>query len=170
MTANLPERIDPPAGWTGQPPDPLDQTDYYDGVLWRRSVAFCIDGCLMLAVIILLLLFNLFTLFIFAGPIFALIAAPLFVLYDTLTVGGSASATLGMRLMGLKVRSWDGGRATYLHALIASALFWFLVPLTCGLILLAAPFSDRRRHVHDYLSGTVVINARAGGALQAAAG
>ena len=76
----------------------FDQPDYYDGVLWRRSIAFCIDGCLMLAVIILLLLFNLFTLFIFAGPIFALIAAPLFVLYDTLTVGGSPSATLGMRL------------------------------------------------------------------------
>jgi uncharacterized RDD family membrane protein YckC len=40
------------------------------------------------------------------------------------------------------------------------------VPLTGGLILVIAPFSDRRRHVHDMLSGTVVINARAAGALR----
>ena len=32
-----------------------------------------------------------------------------------------------MRLLGLQVRAWDGGRPTYLHALIASALFFVYV-------------------------------------------
>ncbi len=163
MTTNLPERIDEPTGRDGEIPEPLDRPELYDGLLWRRSIAFCIDAALLLGVMLVLMVFNLFTFFIFAGLIFLIWAAPLFVIYDTLTVGSEASATFGMRLMGVQVRSWDGGRATYLHALIASALFWFLVPLTGGLILLAAPFSDRRRHVHDMLSGTVVVNARAGG-------
>jgi uncharacterized RDD family membrane protein YckC len=163
VTTNLPERIDEPTGRDGEIPEPLDRPELYDGLLWRRSIAFCIDAALLLGVMLVLMVFNLFTFFIFAGLIFLIWAAPLFVIYDTLTVGSEASATFGMRLMGVQVRSWDGGRATYLHALIASALFWFLVPLTGGLILLAAPFSDRRRHVHDMLSGTVIVNARAGG-------
>jgi uncharacterized RDD family membrane protein YckC len=163
VTTNLPERIDEPTGRDGEILEPLDRPELYDGLLWRRSIAFCIDAALLLGVMLVLMVFNLFTFFIFAGLIFLIWAAPLFVIYDTLTVGSEASATFGMRLMGVQVRSWDGGRAIYLHALIASALFWFLVPLTGGLILLAAPFSDRRRHVHDMLSGTVVVNARAGG-------
>lgn len=163
MTTNLPERIDAPDDRNGGIPDPLERPELYDGLLWRRSVAFCVDALLLFGVLLVLMVFNVLTFFIFAGLIFLIWAAPLFVLYDTLTVGSAASATFGMRLMGVQVRSWDGGRATYLHALIASALFWFLVPLTCGLILLVAPFSDRRRHVHDMLSGTVFVNARAGG-------
>ena len=66
-----------------------------------------------------------------------------------------------MRLLGLQVRTWDGQKPGYLHALISSCLFWFLVPASSGLILLVAPFSNRRRHVHDMLSGTVVVNANA---------
>lgn len=163
MTTNLPERIETPADRGGGIPDPLERPELYDGLLWRRSVAFCVDASLLFAVMLVFMVFNVLTFFIFAGLIFLIWAAPLFVIYDTFTVGGAASATLGMRLMGVQVRSWDGGRATYLHALIASALFWFLVPLTGGLILLVAPFSDRRRHVHDMLSGTVVVNVRAGG-------
>ncbi|MPY74325.1 MAG: RDD family protein [Alphaproteobacteria bacterium] len=166
MPSNLPERIDAPFDWAGEPPDPLDRPEYYDGLLWRRSVAFCVDACLLFAVVVVFWLFNILTFFIFTAVIFLIWAAPLFVIYDVATIGGSASATFGMRLLGLQVRAWDGGRPTYLHALIASALFWFLVPLTGGLILLVAPFSNRRQHVHDMLSGTVVINARAGEAVR----
>jgi len=147
---------------TGEPPNPLDKPGYYEGVLWRRSIAFCVDLMLMVAVVIALWFINVFTFFIFTALILFLWAAPLFIAYDTATIGSSASATFGMRLLGVEVRTWDGQRPGYLHALISSALFWFLVPFTGGLILLVAPFSDRRRHLHDMLSGTVVINAKAG--------
>lgn len=148
--------------WTGEPPNPLDKPGYYDGVLWRRSIAFCVDAMLMVAVVIALWFINVFTFFIITALILFLWAAPLFIAYDTATIGSNASATFGMRLLGLQVRTWDGQRPGYLHALISSALFWFLVPFTGGLILLVAPFSDRRRHLHDMFSGTVVINVKAG--------
>jgi len=166
VPSNLPERIDAPFDWVGEPPDPLDRPEFYDGLLWRRSLAFCVDSFLLTAAVVLFWIFNILTLFIFTAVIFLLWAAPLFVIYDTLTVGGESSATFGMRLFGLQVRSWDGVYPSYLQAFIASALFWFLVPLTGGLILLVAVFSNRRRHVHDLLSGTVVINARAGEAVR----
>lgn len=154
--------MDAPFDWTGEPPNPLDKPGYYEGLLWRRSVAFCVDAMLLVAAVIALWLINFLTFFIFTALILFFWAAPLFIAYDTATIGSNASATFGMRLLGLQVRTWDGQRPGYLHALISSCLFWFLVPFTGGLILLVAPFSDRRRHFHDMLSGTVVINAKAG--------
>lgn len=161
MPANLPQRADVPFEWKSEPPDPLDRPTYYDGLLWRRIVAFGIDACLLFAAVVVLWMFNILTFFIFTAIIILLWAAPLFVIYDTLMVGSSSAATVGMRCLGLEVRTWEGGQPGYLHALISSALFWFLVPLTGGLILLVGVFSNRRRQIHDYLSGTVVINARA---------
>jgi uncharacterized RDD family membrane protein YckC len=164
VTQQLPDRIDAPFEGKGAPPDPLDRPEFYDGLLWRRSLAFCIDACLLFAAVAVLWVFNILTFFILTTLILFFWAAPLFILYDTLTVGSRAAATFGMRLLGIEMRTWEGQKAGYLHALISSCLFWFLVPLTGGLILLVAPFSNRRRHVHDMLSGTVVINARAAGA------
>lgn len=159
VPANLPERIDASFDWSDEPPNPLDRPELYDGLLWRRSMAFCVDAFFLVAVMMVLWLFNIVTFFILLPLILFLWAAPLFIIYDTATNGGSASATFGMRLLGLKMRTWDGLKPGYLHALISSCLFWFLVPFTGGLILLVAPFSDRRRHVHDMLSGTVIVNA-----------
>lgn len=158
MSSNLPDRMDAAFDRAEAPPDPLDRPEYYEGLLWRRSLAFCVDAAMMVAAIIVLWFLNFLTFFILMGVILFLWAAPLFIAYDTVTIGSNASATLGMRLLGLQTRSWDGQRPGYLQALISSCLFWFLVPFTGGLILIVAPFSDRRRHVHDMLSGTVVIN------------
>lgn len=169
MPLNLPERADAPFEWSTQPPDPLDRPEYYDGLIWRRSLAFLLDACLMVLVMLPLWLLNLFTFFLLTAALAFLWAAPLFVIYYTLTVGSDLGATLGMRCLGLRVRDWTGGKAGYLHAFIASALFWFLVPMTGGLILLVGLFSDRRRQIHDMLSGTVVINVRAAGGQEPAA-
>lgn len=161
VPTNLPEPIDAPFRWTQEPPNPLDRPEYYDGLLWRRSVAFCVDAGLLIGVVIAFWIFNILTFFIFTALIFLVWAAPLFVVYDTATIGSRAAATFGMRWLNLEVRTWDGGMPGYLHAFISSALFWLLTPLTGGLILLVGVFSDRRRQVHDYLSGTVVINTKA---------
>jgi uncharacterized RDD family membrane protein YckC len=159
VSSNLPEHIDAPFRWKEEPPNPLDRPELYDGLLWRRSLAFFADICLVTAVMLVLWLFNLLTFLIFTALLFMLWAAPIFVIYDTAMIGSNGSATVGMRLLGLEVRTWEGAKPGYLHALISSCLFWFLVPFTGGLILLVAPFSNRRRHVHDMLSGTVVIKS-----------
>jgi len=166
VPANLPDRIDASFGWSQEPPNPLDRPELYDGLLWRRSVAFLVDVCLLTAVMMVLWLFNILTFLIFTALLFMLWAAPIFIIYDTATIGGAASATLGMRLLGVQVVTWDGRKPGYLHALISSCLFWFLVPLTGGLILLVAAFSNRRRHVHDMLSGTIIIRVPQAAALR----
>jgi uncharacterized RDD family membrane protein YckC len=162
VPSNLPQRVNPPLAWTGEPPSPLDRPELYEGLLLRRSLAFVTDACLLIAVIVLIWIFNILTFFIFTALVVLISAAPMFLIYDVATVGGAASATLGMRLFGVQVRSWDGARPGYLQAFIASALFWLLVPLTGGLILIVALFSNRRRHAHDLLSGTVVIRTLEG--------
>ena len=160
MPINLPERADAPFEWSAHPPDPLDRPDFYDGLIWRRSLAFLLDASLMLLVMAPLWILNVFTFFLLTAALLFLWAAPLFVIYYTATVGSNLAGTPGMRCLGLKVRDWTGGKASYLHAFVASALFWFLVPMTGGLVLLVGLFSNRRRQLHDMLSGTVVINAR----------
>ena len=85
------------------------------------------------------------------------------VAYHTLTIGGAASATLGMRLFGLEVRVWNGGKPGYLQALLHTAVFYVTVSFTGGLILLWALFNNRGRCLHDILCGTLVIRRPAGG-------
>jgi uncharacterized RDD family membrane protein YckC len=114
VPANLPERIDAPFDGTGGAPDPLDRPELYDGLLWRRSLAFLVDASLLFAAIMVFWMFNVLTFLLLTGIILFLWAAPLFILYDTVTVGGSAAATFGMRLLGLQVRAWDGSRPGYL--------------------------------------------------------
>src|SRR3546814_14652968 len=59
------------------------------------------------------------------------------------------------------LRSCSGGKPFYLQALAMSALFCFLFAVTSGLILILALFTDRRRCLHDMLSGTIVVHRRA---------
>ena len=135
----------------------------FDGVVWRRSIAFIIDCMIISAIFALLLIFNLFTLFLLSGLLALLWPALLFVLYDTVLIGGRGAATVGMRLMGLRMVSWQGGDPGYLQALVLSVLFYLSVTFTSGLILLVPLFSDRGRCLHDMIAGVFVINAAAPG-------
>ena len=45
---NLPSLV-PDAAWQGEPPDPLDDPELYDGVIWRRSLGYLIDLALIVA-------------------------------------------------------------------------------------------------------------------------
>jgi uncharacterized RDD family membrane protein YckC len=155
---NLPQRADAQFDWTDQPPDPLANPDYYDGLLWRRPLAFFIDLAILGAIFFMLVMANVFTFGLLGVFIAILWPTILLVLYATLLIGGPGAGTIGMRCLGLQVRSWEGARPTHLQAAIMSALFCLLTPWTGGIILIVALFSDRRRLAHDFLSGTVVIN------------
>jgi uncharacterized RDD family membrane protein YckC len=61
-----------------------------------------------------------------------------------------------MRL-GIRGRSWEGERPDFWQALLMAVLFYVTVVCTSLLILLVVLINDRRRAVHDYLSGVVVI-------------
>ncbi len=84
--------------------------------------------------------------------------------YHAVLISGPRHATLGMRTMNLEVRIWSSGNSPELpQALILTLLFYASIALTAWLIVLVAFFSDSRRCLHDYFSGTVVVNKLAGG-------
>jgi uncharacterized RDD family membrane protein YckC len=76
--------------------------------------------------------------------------------YNALTIGGTNSATIGQRMMGLEVRTWFGGPVSPLVAAFHALLFWFSLAIFCP-ILLWALFDPQKRCLHDILAGVVVI-------------
>jgi uncharacterized RDD family membrane protein YckC len=160
LKLNLPQRADATFDWTETPPDPLANPEYYDGLLWRRPLAFAIDFAILSAVLTMLVIANIVTFGILGGFIAILWPVIILVLYDTFLIGGPGAGTIGMRCLGLQVRSWEGARPTHLQAAIMSALFCFITPWNGGIILIVGLFSDRRRQVHDLLSGIVIINKK----------
>lgn len=136
----------------------------FEGVTRKRVFAFLID---VLALMVLGMALT--TVGTILGVLsFGLLSAPLALLsmllplaYHTVLIGGPQSATLGMRAMGLEVRTWDNRRPGYLQAALQTVVFYVTVFATNFLILLVVFFSDRRRTLHDMLCGTVIINKTA---------
>lgn len=147
--------------------DPLTHPELFEGVLARRIMAFFIDAAIVLFPVLVLaffmLIFTVITLglgaFVFGilGPIAAIWA----VLYVGLTLGSSHSATYGMRMMGLQMRTWYGAPMYFLLGAVHALFFWVLTSALTPLVLLVSLFNSRRRTLHDYLTGAVVINDEA---------
>lgn len=136
----------------------IDRDSLFHGVMGRRIAAFLIDLAIIgiiVAAIWGLIIVTVFLLSPVLTPILPLVP----VAYHTLMIGGRRSATIGMRIMGIEVRNQSGQRPELLQAFAMTALFYLSIGVTGSLILLAALFNDRRHCLHDYLSGTVVINA-----------
>lgn len=143
-----------------------DDPALYAGVTGRRLFAYLIDlGVLAGILTVYWIMLGLLTIVSFGllTPLLVLIGAGIPITYHTLTIGGAASATLGMRLFGLEVRVWNGGKPGYLQALLHTAAFYVTVSFTGGLILLWALFNNRGRCLHDILCGTLVVRRRSGG-------
>jgi uncharacterized RDD family membrane protein YckC len=137
--------------------DPLLHPKLYEGVALRRTFAFIVDMILIGIILVLA--------FIPLGAITALLAIPATVLvsvaYDALTIGGSASATPGMRLFGLKVISWSGGKPDNLQAFLMSIVFWAIHGVTSWLAAAVVFLNPRWRAAHDFVASTVVVRADA---------
>jgi uncharacterized RDD family membrane protein YckC len=144
--------------------DPLLHPRLYEGVALRRMFAFFLDMILM-GIVLVVAFMAAATLWVIS---FTLISIPValgalvfVVLYDVFTIGGPASATPGMRVFGLKVINWSGGRPDNLQALLMSALFWTIYWLTGWLAAAIVFLNPRWRAAHDFLAGTVVVRADA---------
>jgi uncharacterized RDD family membrane protein YckC len=132
----------------------------YSGVLSRRVFAFIIDYmmvlllCIPAAVVVFFLGIITLGLGFFLYPALFVIVA---LLYFGLSLGGSAQASPGMRMMSIAIVRLDGRRMDFLTAVVHMVLFWILNSVLTPLILLAGLFIDRSRLVHDLLLGTVVV-------------
>ncbi|WP_180897713.1 RDD family protein [Martelella soudanensis] len=136
----------------------------YSGVLSRRVLAFLFDyiiiAILWVPAAVLLFFVGIATLGLafFLYPVLYFIVAAL---YFGFSLGGSAQASPGMRAMGLRMLRTDGLRIDFLTALVHLALFWLFNSLLTPLILLVGLFTDRKRLLHDFLIGAVVVREEA---------
>jgi uncharacterized RDD family membrane protein YckC len=145
--------------------DPWTQPELFRGVLTRRVFAFLIDVVVLSIPVILAVVFiavfgvitlglgwALFWLVSPASVIWALI-------YYGASLGGPHSATVGMRMMDLQLRTWYGAPSYFVLGAMHAVLFWISVSMLTPLILLVGLFNGRRRLLHDIVLGTVVINS-----------
>jgi uncharacterized RDD family membrane protein YckC len=140
--------------------NPVSQPQLFDGVIGKRLLAFLVDAIIILllwvlaAVVIGVLgIITLGLAWLLYGAIFPIVGLG----YNAVTIGGSNSATIGQRMMGLEVRMWFGGKVSPLVAAFHALLFWFSFVIFCP-ILLWALFDQRKRCLHDILAGVVLIN------------
>ena len=152
----------------GPPPpdfDPWLYPELFRGVLTRRVFAFLIDLVVLSIPVILAVMFitvfgvvtlglgwALFWLVSPASVIWAIV-------YYGASLGGPHSATLGMRVMDLQLRTWTGAPGYFVLGATHAVLFWLSVSFFTPLILLVGLFNGRRRLLHDMILGTVVINS-----------
>jgi uncharacterized RDD family membrane protein YckC len=153
----------------GDPPlhafDPWMQPELFRGVLTRRVFAFLIDLVVLCIPVILaymlIAVFGLITLGL--GWLLFWLVYPASVIwaivYYGASLGGPHSATPGMRMMDLQLRTWYGAPGYFVLGAAHAVLFWLSVSFFTPLILLVGLFNGRRRLLHDLILGTVVINS-----------
>jgi uncharacterized RDD family membrane protein YckC len=144
--------------------DPYVQPELFRGVLTRRAIAFVIDLVVLAVPVALacvfILVFGVVTLG-FGLMLFGLIWPATVIwalLYYGATLGGANSATIGMRMMDLELRTWYGAPGYFVLGAVHGLCFWVSVSVLSPLVLLVGLFNSRRRFLHDILLGTVVIN------------
>jgi uncharacterized RDD family membrane protein YckC len=80
------------------------------------------------------------------------------VLYYGLSLGGPHSATVGMRMMDLELRTWTGEPGYFVLGAAHAVLYWISVSVLTPFVLLVGLFNRRRQLLHDLVLGTVIIN------------
>lgn len=144
--------------------DPVTMPEYFEGVLARRAIAFFIDLIVISIPIVFAALFILIFGFITLGLgwiLFWLLSPATVIwaiIYYGATLGSERSATIGMRVMDLQMRTWYGAPCYFVLGAAHAVVFWITVSVLTPFILLVGFFNERRRLLHDILVGTVVIN------------
>ena len=144
--------------------DPASQPELFEGVLARRVVAFIVDFVIISIPVVLaamfIFAFGIVTLGLGFALYWLLPSATVIwaIVYFGVTLGGPASATLGMRVMDLEMRTWYGAPAYFVLGAVHAVAFWFTVSFFTPFVLLVAFFNERGRLLHDIILGTVIIN------------
>ncbi|ERM91525.1 hypothetical protein O163_10150 [Caldanaerobacter subterraneus subsp. yonseiensis KB-1] len=127
---------------------------------WRRVVALIIDNVILgLASIVLLFVFG----FVFGDTnstalettyeIVGLIGAWL---YFTLLESSNMQATIGKRIMKIKVTDLNGEKISFAKA---NARYWSKILSTAVFFIgfIMAGFTSKKQALHDMISGTLVV-------------
>ena len=144
--------------------DPDLHPELFEGVLARRVVAFAIDLILIATPVVVAAMF----IFVFGIVTFGLgwalywLLSPATVIwglvYYGLGFGSAASATIGMRVLDIEMRTWYGAPAYFVLGAVHAIVYWITISVLTPLVLIVGFFNPRGRLLHDILVGTVVIN------------
>ena len=164
MAASEPKRIGVSIELKPHAYDPAANPELFEGVVARRVVAFLIDFVILAVPVVFVAMFifvvGIVTLGL--GFLFYALLWPAMVVwaiaYYGLTLGSPASATIGMRIMDIEMRTWYGSPAYFVLGAVHAIVFWITVSALTPLVLLVCLFNQRRRCLHDILVGTVIIN------------
>jgi len=164
MSSTEPKRIGVSIELKPHAYDPAANPELFDGVPARRLVAFVIDFIILAIPVLFVSMFIFvagvvtlgvgFLLYFLLWPAMVIWA----LLYYGACLGGPHSATVGMRVMDLEMRTWYGTPAYFVLGAVHAVVFWITVSTLTPLVLLVCFFNHRRRCLHDILVGTVVIN------------
>ncbi|RED13166.1 RDD family protein [Pontivivens insulae] len=135
-------------------PDPARDPQFYDGVVFKRFMAWILDFAFI------------FILWLVAGIVTLTLAwwvLPLWVVVDftyrVLTLTGR-SATWGMRAMGIELRDGFGQKFGFGQAIVHTALFYvsvgFILSHVLSIILMIG--TARGQALHDIPLGSTAIN------------
>jgi uncharacterized RDD family membrane protein YckC len=144
--------------------DPIVNPELFEGVLTRRCIAFLIDVTIIavpvLFAAVFIFIFGLVTLGLGWALYWLLSPATVIwaIAYYGFTFGNPASATIGMRVMDIEMRTWYGAPAYFVLGAVHAVVYWVTVSFLTPFILLIAFFNERKRLLHDMLVGTIVIN------------
>ena len=128
-----PGGIGVPAGIKPHAYDPATNPELFEGVLARRIVAFVIDviviGIPLAVAAVFIFVIGLITLGL--GWVLFWLLSPASVVwalfYYGMTLGSPASATLGMRAMGIEMRTWYGAPAYFVLGAVHAVVYWISV-------------------------------------------
>jgi uncharacterized RDD family membrane protein YckC len=144
--------------------DPDLNPELFDGVPARRLDAFLIDLVVITVPLVLVAIFIFAVGIVTLGLGFALyglmpgITVLWALFYYGSTLGSPSSATIGMRAMDIEMRTWYGSPSYFVLGAVHAIVFWVTVSALTPFILLICFFNTRKRLLHDFLVGVVIIN------------
>ncbi len=138
-------------------PDPDMQPQFYDGVPFKRLLAWGIDMVVILLMSLIILPFTFFTAVFFFPVLMWLVSF----IYRVITLT-TRSATWGMRLMAIECRDRRDQRFDFGHALLHTAGYSLsigtaLVQLVSMVLMVT---TERGQGLTDLVLGTTVLNNR----------
>ena len=149
---------------SSQPRYPSDMTDprLLDGVRTRRIIAFLIDIAMITALVVVgaIVVFFLGIITFGLGFLFySLLVPAVALIYNGMTLSSPSSATIGMRMTGIKMTLKTGDRPDFITGAIHALLFYVSVSILTPFIVLFSLINVEKRLLHDILIGAVIVRA-----------
>ncbi|MEL6509365.1 MAG: RDD family protein [Pseudomonadota bacterium] len=139
-------------------PDPHYQSEFYADTPVKRLIAWIIDGMIIFALSFAVAILTIGLGFFFFFGLFMLLGFA----YRVVTLA-NGSATWGMRLVAIEMRTADGSRFSLLPAFLHTLGYSVSIgmPLLQLISIVLMLTTERRQGLTDLVLGTVAINRAA---------